>query len=531
MNHHFDGEPNDIDQDLTTVGLEARAHAPLPALPASPAGSADDKKKQKALPEGLRPVPTFSFDWLPESVIPFAKDIHQRLRCPPEFVAIPLLVGLGAAIGAKVAVAPEQHGNWREVPNLWGLLIGRPGSMKSPATTQALAPLRRLQDHADRVYAKQSAEHKIAQEQHQREKKVLGQKAESAMKSENPADEAIEKLRGLAEPDKPVHRRLIVNDVTYEMLGIIMSENPTGVLMERDEIAGLIGDMSKEEFASARGFMLQAWNGLQPYTFDRVTRGSVIIRRACLSVLGGIQPGKLTGLIHEAVSGGRRDDGMLQRFSVMVWPDKPTEPWRPIDIPPDDAARRMAEETFEALHNLQGSTIACPDPLADVPFLRFSPGAYETYIVWRTRLEAMLQEGTLSSALESHLAKFRKLVPTLALLIHLAEGSRDLISASALDKALKLGAFFEEHARRCYASGTVMVVDAAKAIARRLEKGDLSGEFTAREIYTRSWSHLTDASIVKDALELLVDYEWLEMREVASGPGGGRKRLVYKSSF
>jgi hypothetical protein len=37
----------------------------------------------------------------------------------------------------------------------------------------------------------------------------------------------------------------------------------------------------------------EAWNGAGAYTYDRIGRGTLHIRAACLSVLGGIQPGPL----------------------------------------------------------------------------------------------------------------------------------------------------------------------------------------------------------------------------------------------
>src|SRR2546426_1343824 len=56
----------------------------------------------------------------------------------------------------------------------------------------------------------------------------------------------------------------------------------------------------------------EAWNGTGAYTYDRIGRGTLHIRAACLSVLGGLQPGPLERSLRE-VFGGRGDDGLLQR--------------------------------------------------------------------------------------------------------------------------------------------------------------------------------------------------------------------------
>ena len=69
-----------------------------------------------------------------------------------------------------------------------------------------------------------------------------------------------------------------------------------------------------------RAFYCEAWNGTGAYTYDRIGRGTLHIRAACLSVLGGIQPGPLERYLR-AVFAGRGDDGLLQRFQLAVWPD------------------------------------------------------------------------------------------------------------------------------------------------------------------------------------------------------------------
>ena len=55
-----------------------------------------------------------------------------------------VLVAAAAVIGRKIAIRPKRQDDWVVVPNLWGLAVGPPGIMKSPALAEALGPLRRL---------------------------------------------------------------------------------------------------------------------------------------------------------------------------------------------------------------------------------------------------------------------------------------------------------------------------------------------------------------------------------------------------
>jgi Protein of unknown function (DUF3987) len=106
----------------------------------------------QAIPDGLAPVAPFDMAFLPETIAPWVADIAERMQCPPDFVAIPAMVALGAVLGRKVGIRPQRRTDWTEVPNLWGCIVGRPGAMKSPAMGEALKPLHRLERrHARRT--------------------------------------------------------------------------------------------------------------------------------------------------------------------------------------------------------------------------------------------------------------------------------------------------------------------------------------------------------------------------------------------
>jgi hypothetical protein len=70
----------------------------------------------------------------------------------------------------------------------------------------------------------------------------------------------------------------------------------------------------------ARGFFLTAWNGTSSYTFDRIIRGKTYIEGACLSLLGSSQPGRVADYKRGALTGGAGDNGMVQRFGLLVYP-------------------------------------------------------------------------------------------------------------------------------------------------------------------------------------------------------------------
>lgn len=474
----------------------------------------------KALPAGLLPVASFDMDFLPKSIAPWVGDIADRMQCPPDFVAIPALVALGSVVGRKIGIRPQLRTDWTEVPNMWGLIVGRPGLMKSPALTEALKPLHRLEadaridnDAAQKEHAKKLALHKIAKDE-------ASKAARKAVKNGGGADIDLD----LEEPDAPPERRYIVNDTTYEKLGEILAANPNGTLAFRDELVSLLKTLDREEFAAARGFFLTAWNGTSGYTFDRIIRGKTHIEAACLSLIGGTQPGKIAEYVHRAVSGGASDDGLIQRFGLLVWPDQCPD-WKDVDRYPDTEARTNAWRTFYMLDRLDPSSIgAQTDEFEKIPYLRFDEPAHALFAEWRADLEARLRGAEMSPSLESHLAKYRKLVPALALVSHLADGGSGPISEQATLRALALSVYLETHARRAYAAGSEAETAAAKAILNRIRKSDLSDGFMARDLRRKEWSGLTDNDQIKAGLDLLADFDWL--RPTISQTGG-RPRTTY----
>jgi putative DNA primase/helicase len=474
----------------------------------------------KPLPSGLLPVAAFDLDFLPAKISPWVADIADRMQCPIDFVAIPAVVALGSVLGRKIGVRPKQKTDWTEVPNLWGFIVGRPGAMKSPAMTEALKPLHRLEadarkenDAALKAFGKDLALHKITKDE--------GAKAaRKAIKSGNDAAGFID----IDEPEEPKAKRFIVNDTSYEALGEILADNPNGVLAFRDELVSLLKTLDREEYAAARGFFLSAWNGTSGYTFDRIMRGKTHIEAACLSLMGSTQPGRISEYMRRATAGGAGDDGLIQRFSLLVWPDQGAE-WKEVDRFPDTAARQAAYATFGSFGSFDPLAIgAMTDDYESLPFLHFDSKAQSVFSEWHGALELRLRGGALSPTLESHLAKYRKLVPTLALIYHLADDGIGAIGEAAILRALAFSEYLETHAKRAYAAGTEAEIATGKAIISHVRKGDLPDGFTARDLWRNKWSGLDDLSQVKAGLELLSDFDWLAPATIQTG---GRPRTTY----
>src|SRR5262245_53436401 len=328
----------------------------------------------------------------------------------------------------------------------------------------------------------------------------------------------------MTEPERPPARRYVVNDTSYEKLGEILADNPNGVLAFRDALVSLLKALDRGEHASARGFFLTAWGGKSAYTFDRITRGKVVVEAACLSLLGSTQPGRIAEYMRRAIAGGAGDDGLIQRFGLLVWPDQNPD-WIEVDRYPQTEARTAAWATFERLDKATFQEFgARPDEFDPLPYLQFDDEGQELFSAWRSALETKIRSDELHPALESHLAKYRKLVPSLALINCLADGGRKVVGANAVRSALAFADYLETHARRAYAAGTEAEAAVAKAIVAKIRSKALASEFRARDIYRANWSTLTDRHQVQAGLDLLADLDWVEAGSLRTG---GRSDMVH----
>src|SRR5215831_2429448 len=472
----------------------------------------------KPLPSGLIPVQKFDFAFLPESLGPWARDISERMQCPPDFVGVSATVGLGAVIGRRIGVRPQRRTDWIEVPNMWGCVVGNPGTLKSPAMKEGLKPLHHLEAKALQANAE-------AQRKHQLDLECYKIKKDIAAKEARKRGADIAALLDLAPPEAPAARRYVTNDTTYEALGEVLRANPNGVLAFRDELVSLLKTLDQEQHAAARGFFLTAWNGTSGYTFDRIGRGTTHIEGACLSLLGSTQPGRISEYVRRARSGGAGDDGLIQRFGLLVWPDQNSE-WQNVDRYPDRLVRESAWSTFARLDGIvPGAIGATKDEYENIPYLHFDERAQDMFDEWRSELEGRLRSGELHVALESHFAKYRKLVPSIALIIQLADHGRGSIGEKALSRALAYAEYLESHARRVYGAALQAETTAAKAILKHIRSGNLKDGFSARDIHQHDWSNLSDRDQVQAGLNLLADLDWIAPEEVKTG---GRPKVIHR---
>jgi putative DNA primase/helicase len=476
------------------------------------------------LPNGLPPVDKFDAELLPVALRGWVMDIAYRMQCPADFPAVAALVALSSLIGARAVVQPKARDDWPVVPNLWGIPVGRAGVKKSPALNEALKPLHRLQAREFELW-------KAAHEAWQLDCKVSAMQIDAnEKKAKGLAGKDPAAARALLEPAdlpaEPMARRFIVNDATVEKLGELMQHNEWGTLGYRDELYGLLTGLDKPGQEGLRAFYLQSYDGNQSYTFGRIMRGTVHIPRVCLAMIGGIQPGRIQEYVRAAVAGGSGDDGLLQRFGLAVWPDVTGE-FVHVDQWPDTLARQTAWAVFDRLAELQ------PASETEPVVWRFDDAAQALFVEWLVPFEMELRGDDLHPAMVSHLSKYRKLIPALALVLALIDtpDSGGVIHEGELLRALAWGEYLRSHANRLYAAAVTPETTDAATLLARIRSGKLTDRdgvlldsFTPRQVALKGWAGLGTPEAVRKAADVLVDYDWLRRDVVQSAEALGRGR-------
>ena len=236
-----------------------------------PAATDPRKKAPIRPPAPYRPFPT---EAMPQPIRVFVEQASAAIGCDPSFVALPALTAAASLIGGKRVVRLKR--GWTEPCVLWSCIIGESGTLKSPAIHAGAGLVYRLQQELRHKFKTDVAEY-------QQKKAVYDDKKRKAKQD---GEEFKEEP-----PEPPVLKRIVVSDVTIEILAAILEDNPGGVLLLRDELAAWFNSFSRYK-GKQGGSDVPNWLEMHragPIVYDRKTgdRRSVFVPRArCASRAG-----------------------------------------------------------------------------------------------------------------------------------------------------------------------------------------------------------------------------------------------------
>ena len=407
-----------VDADDLRQGLEALVAKAEPVA-AAPAEPDDDDVVIEWVP--------FPSEQLPEPLAAFVKETARGIGCDESMVALPLLAAVAGAIGNTRAIEPRP--GWVEPAVLWTAVVAESGSGKTPAFRAAM-------QFAD-------AEQKVAFDAHD-----VALAAFDAAEIEHDAafaDWRRERGNKGPAPDRPVKpsaRRLVVNDTTIEGLVPILADNPRGVLVAVDELAGLVASFDAYKSGGRGGADRPRWLSMHsagPLTVDRKGSGTTYVARAAVSVCGGVQPGVLA----KTMTTDNVDSGLMGRL-LLSMPPRRHRQW--VEEP-------VGWQTIEGMKSLFASLYAMPMPADGPRVLDLTPDALRVFkVFWEEHEHEVFRS---SGAIRAMLAKVEAAVVRFALIVHVArqaagETIPDRVDVESITRAIVLGRWFAREGRRVY---------------------------------------------------------------------------------
>lgn len=488
-----------------------------------------EPKSINAIKKELPPVITLHPKLIPEPYQDWLVDIAERMQCPLDYVAVGAIIVTSSLIGAGCGIRPKKLDSWTVIPNLWGGVIGAPSTLKSPALKEILQPIEILEKEAFEAYEKDERTYDVNMEVYKVTREVIRKEmTKAATDSDHFAMErAKQKLNALREPQMPHCKRYLTNDSTIEKMHELLSHNNRGLLLFRDELMGLLVDWDKQGHEGDRAFYLEAWNGYGSKTTDRIGRGTIHTKNLCLSLLGSTQPHKLLSYFQKVLS-GTENDGLLQRFQLLVYPDGMKQ-WELIDRKPHTQARDQFTNLMLKLAKMDFTQAgAILDESSSIPYFQFDPHAQHTFYVWLKELEDKLLHNHDEPIMTEHLTKYRKLMSSLALIFHLiniASGKASgPVTLECVERAACWCDYLESHARRIYDGALDSSCQAARNLARRIQDGELVSPFDLRDVYRKQWTLLKTKEEAEIACYLLSEAGWIREQQIISG---GKAKTVY----
>ena len=493
-----------------------------------PVGDAIDQSR--TAPEWPAPVPlgrdipsapAFPMAALPQVLADFVRDNAERMQTPPDLLVIPALVALAGCIGKNAVIRPKRHDDWQERACLWGNIIQPPGSMKSAAVAKATAPLRRVQAAWGEADAETRGE--WLEKKADADLRIKAWESICAKILKNDANATLPPKPRAAEslPPEPKPRRIVTTDATVEKLAELMIES-RGLTLVRDELAGWLLNMTRYNGGSDRQFYLEAYSG-GSFAIDRIRRGEMVVPDLYINIIGGIQPAVARKLFDTS---GEGDDGLLDRFGLIAYPDLPND-WKLVDRWPDATVRRAFNDACDLLVTTDWTNVLHQED-GSKPFVRFSPEAQQTFDAWLTDHMRSIK-ATAETPIGGFMGKARGLLCRLALVLHLTawasgeESDPRTVSVGTFGRALTILETYlgPTWVRVMTAFGSTPTTSGAHRIAKWiLEKRPATVRVGI--ITKLNWTGIQDRAAVTEALATLLDHDWLAVPERSIGTKGGR---------
>lgn len=358
----------------------------------------------------------FPFDVFPSSIQEIIKEANACLNFSLDYIGIAMLYAISVSIGNTKKV--ELKKDFQQSAALYLAIVGFSGTTKSHSLNFALKPIWEREAVLMRKYKKEKDEY---------------QKFSRLSKEEK-------LMQNNGEPAWPILQQHLMSDTTFEAIASTLNSNARGIGLYFDELLTFTKNFNRYNNGSEEQFFLSVWSGV-PVRINRKTSEPILITSPFVSIVGGIQTGKITEFAKNMVENGGAD-----RFLWAFPKDTKRDAWSTTELG-ESTSKKWAQIISNLLDielNLNESFIPQPE------ILYFTKEAKEHLIEWQRQ---SVELGNKSDNLENNtfIVKLELYVIRLALILHMAKIACDEsvgknIGIESVQGAIRLADYFNHTA-------------------------------------------------------------------------------------
>lgn len=330
-------------------------------------------------------------------------ELESTLNFSPDYTSASILYAVSVSIGNRIQLKVKN--SWLEKSNLYMVLVGRTGDVKSHSVSFCLHPLMKLdKQNFDQYLLKKKEFEQLPIEE----------------KSKNTV---------------PVLRQLLLNDFTPEAFVKAHYFNPRGIGLYTDEIAGFFNSFNQYRKGSEEESYLSAWSG-KPIIKNRISGEEMRVDNTKVDIIGTMQEAILSSVFHS----NKLKNGFIDRL-LFVLPHKYVDnKWNDLDLDEKyiDWYSEFIEKTFQLSENSE-------------LILEFNPEAKDYLYRWQNNqkndFDFEYQRG-ISVKLQQYVLRFSILLEVIHAICN--DEKLQTISLKTLKSAIKLRDYFFENAVRVF---------------------------------------------------------------------------------
>ncbi len=359
----------------------------------------------------------FPVDVLSDTLRKIINEAHATLGFPKDYLAGAMLTAMAATVGNTHAV--EHMDGWKEYVILFVALVGAPGSNKSHPLSFAMQPLIDFDAEQAAIHAEALKRYNAAMELPPKERAANGYDL-------NPAE--------------PIRKRFTMQDVTPEAVHRILSENPRGLCLVSDELAGWFKNFNRYNNGSESEFWMSVFNHKVAMSDRKSSQSGVFIANPFLCVIGTIQP-KVLG---ELAAGNRNANGFMERFLFVVPDDQSKVKWSSERKTPSFDIVAAWREIISKLTDIVPATDTNGNVIPEN--VLFAPEAFDLLVKWQNDYtdKCNAEESDTQTAIASKLEIYAVRFCLLLAVADWATGAKKkkAIDTATVERSIRLTEYF-----------------------------------------------------------------------------------------